>query len=107
MPKEPLPVFNYHPDPLDTGSIVESDDVCLVCGRMRGYLYRGPVYGLRRGEIRDSICPWCIADGSAHELYDVEFTDDVGRVPFGEYESIPKEVDEEIRFRTPGYLAWQ
>src|SRR5215216_1898862 len=109
MPKEPLPIFVYHPDPLDTGSVVESDDVCLVCGRMRGYLYEGPVYGYREkvGEISNNICPWCIADGSAHRLYDAEFTDDVGRVPFGEYEPIPHEVSEQIRFRTPGYTSWQ
>ena len=25
---EPLPRFVYHPDPIATGSIVESDEVC-------------------------------------------------------------------------------
>ena len=42
-----LPQFKYHPAPLTTGSIAPSDEVCEVCGRVRGYVYRGGTYGLR------------------------------------------------------------
>jgi uncharacterized protein CbrC (UPF0167 family) len=107
MPKEPLPVFVYHPEPMETGSIVESDDVCLVCGRIRGYLYRGSVYGIRNSEIRDNICPWCIADGSAHELYGVEFCDSVGFDGTDDWKSVPKETRDFVRQRMPSFFAWQ
>jgi hypothetical protein len=35
-------------------------------------LSRALTYGLR--ELR-TVCPWCKADGSAHEKFGVEFTD--------------------------------
>ncbi|REJ66450.1 MAG: hypothetical protein DWQ31_14945 [Planctomycetota bacterium] len=31
-----LPVFKYHPDPLDTGAIAASDAICACCGQSRG-----------------------------------------------------------------------
>jgi uncharacterized protein len=106
MPKEPFPFFVYHPDPLDTGSIVESDDVCLVCGRMRGYLYTGPVYGIGVKELRDHVCPWCISDGSAHELYGAEFQDRIG-LKEGDRKSVSNEIKDIVRHRTPGFSSWQ
>ncbi|WP_084910671.1 CbrC family protein [Burkholderia ubonensis] len=41
-----LPTFRYHPDPLGTGSVVESDARCVCCGVARGYRYAGPVYAI-------------------------------------------------------------
>ena len=64
---EPLPVFLYHPDPIATGSIQPSATPCKVCGQARGYIYTGPVYTEIRNRLDDAICPWCIADGSAHD----------------------------------------
>ena len=71
--QETLPTFRYHPDPIATGSIEASDTECVACKRARGHIYTGPVYS--EEELDNLICPWCIADGTAHELFDAEFTD--------------------------------
>jgi len=39
-----LPTFRYHPDPVQTGSIVERPVNCVCCGKRRDYTYTGPVY---------------------------------------------------------------
>ena len=67
-----LPAFRYHPDPVRSGSVVASDDPCACCGQARGYLYAGPLYG---EETEARVCPWCIADGTAHESLGAEFVD--------------------------------
>jgi uncharacterized protein CbrC (UPF0167 family) len=68
-----LPVFRYHPDPLKSGSIVPSDAECRCCGKRRGYIYTGPVYA--EADLDEALCPWCIADGSAHRTFDAGFVD--------------------------------
>jgi len=98
---EPLPVFRYHPDPVGTGSVVESDGTCRACGRARGFLYTGPVYAV--DELDDALCPWCIADGRAAATFDADFTDVGADVP----PDVPGPVIETVAHRTPGYLAWQ
>ena len=105
MPSNPLPTFKYHPDPIKTGSIEQSTRKCVCCGTARGYIYTGPVYG--EGDYDDSICPWCIADGSAHEKLDVTFHDEAGVGGNGEWDEVPESVIEEIAYRTPGFTAWQ
>jgi uncharacterized protein len=67
-----LPRFPYHRDPVASGSIKESDDPCECCGRIRGILYNGVVYAISRVQ---SLCPWCIADGSAADKFDATFFD--------------------------------
>ena len=63
---EPLPAFKYHPDPVATGSIkADPDAPCLACNRIRGYIYEGPAYSEKYDYLTHSLCPWCIADGSA------------------------------------------
>jgi uncharacterized protein CbrC (UPF0167 family) len=47
-------------------------------------------------------CPWCIADGSAAERFDANFTD-----AWGGPGDVPMPVLEEITRRTPGFSAWQ
>lgn len=71
-----LPAFRYHPDPLATGSVIRSDARCVCCGDVRGDVYAGPVYAV--DEYEQCICPWCIADGSAHARSDASFTDTYG-----------------------------
>ena len=93
-----LPIFPYHPDPLATGSVVESEAACAACGRARGYLYGGPVFA----EEEQAFCPWCIADGTAAAAFDAEFTD-VADAPA----DVPAEVLEAIAQRTPGFSGWQ
>ncbi len=95
-----LPEFPYHPDPLATGSIERSDVSCVSCGRSRGFAYAGPVYAVE--DLIDSLCPWCIADGSAAARFDATFTDDV---PVGD--DVRAEIVEAITKRTPGFGGWQ
>jgi uncharacterized protein len=100
-----LPTFKYHPDPVATGSVVESVVECICCERSRGYIYTGPVYA--EEEYQDRICPWCISDGSAQEKFDASFNDDAGIGGYGEWDEVPDEVIEEVAFRTPGFTGWQ
>lgn len=100
-----LPKFKYHPDPIKTGSVVKSDTVCECCGQVNGYIYTGPVFS--EEELDDCICPWCIADGRAHDEFDAEFTDFDGVGDYGTWGEIPEHIKEEVSFRTPGFCGWQ
>jgi uncharacterized protein CbrC (UPF0167 family) len=62
----PLPTFKYHPDPIRSGSIIASENICRCCTRARGYIYAGPTYS-EKDDLDAAICPWRIGDGSAHE----------------------------------------
>jgi uncharacterized protein CbrC (UPF0167 family) len=95
-----LPVFRYHPDPLSSGSIVASSARCRCCGESRKYVYAGSVYAGE--ELEDALCPWCIADGSAHLKFGATFVDPEAFPP-----DVPEEVMDEVTQRTPGYSAWQ
>ena len=105
MKKMTLPSFKYHPDPISTGSVVKSRTECVCCGQVRGYIYVGPVYA--EEEYDECICPWCIADGSAHKKLDAEFTDEDGIGNYGEWGKVNKRVREEVVYRTPGFDSWQ
>ncbi|RIA19754.1 hypothetical protein DFO61_4327 [Ectopseudomonas oleovorans] len=96
-----LPHFPYHKDPLATGVVKASDSVCRCCGLARGYIYTGPVYS--REHLRDRLCPWCIADGSAATRFDASFIGDHSLAESGVAESAIEEVD----LCTPGYSSWQ
>ena len=72
MSAHALPKFPYHRNPATSGSVQESDTPCECCGLTRGILYNGVIYSRKRIE---SICPWCIADGSAADRYDAVFFD--------------------------------
>jgi uncharacterized protein len=98
-----FPVFPYHTDPLGTGSIVRSDKPCLVCGQARGYIYALSTFG---PDNVDDICPWCIADGSAHEKFQVQFTD-WSSIGGSDWDEVPAAVCDEIAYRTPGFAGWQ
>ena len=100
-----LPAFRYHPDPLSTGSIVESESACICCGESRGYIYAGPVFAVE--DYDQCICPYCIANGTAHDTLEATFTDEEGIGGGGEWDAVPEEVIEEIAFRTPGFSGWQ
>jgi uncharacterized protein len=100
-----LPVFKYHPDPLATGNVVASDAECGCCGQSRGFIYTGPVYA--EDELNDALCPWCIADGSAHDKFDASFTDEVGIGGYGDWDSVPEHVISQVAYRTPGFAGWQ
>jgi uncharacterized protein CbrC (UPF0167 family) len=100
-----LPAFKYHPDPIATDSVEPSDAVCRCCGQQRGFIYTGPVFAAE--ELSAGICPWCIADGSAHEKFDAEFTDAAEVGGLAGTPAVPMSVIEEVAFRTPGFSGWQ
>jgi len=95
-----LPAFKYHRSPIQSGSVEESDKQCQCCGKVRGYIYAGPAYSEQ--DLDESICPWCIADGTAHSKFDATFIDEAV-LPADLSES----VIEELASRTPGFSSWQ
>ena len=97
--EDALPDFRFHPDPLRTGSIVKSTEACERCGEARGYVYAGPVYAVDEIEF---LCPWCIADGSAADEFDAEFT-----TVDGAPSDVSAQILEEVLRRTPGFSGWQ
>jgi uncharacterized protein len=99
---EPVPGFRYHSDPVKSEVIVASDGVCICCNQARGYMYVGPTY-TAKPDVRDNLCPWCVADGSAAAKLDVEFTE--GRGLFRA--NVPREIIDSVLKQTPGYFCWQ
>jgi uncharacterized protein len=101
----PLPTFKYHPDPIGTGSIEKSDATCVVCSRARGFIYKGHV--IADGDLDDALCPWCIADGSAHERLGAEFADSSYVGGTNGWCAVPPDVAREVATRTPSFVPWQ
>ncbi len=101
-----FPRFRYHPDPIATGSIEKSHATCESCEQPRGFAYVGPIFAI---EEHECVCPWCIADGTAHALLECEFTDreSIGVGGDQRWSPIPDHVADEIAFRTPGFSGWQ
>jgi uncharacterized protein len=97
-----LPSFRYHPDPVATGSVKPAPDTpCLGCNRIRGYIYNGPAYTEKNFILDNSVCPWCIADGTAAKQFGATFNDG------GTMDDVPAGVMTEIEERTPGFHGWQ
>lgn len=112
----PLPVFKYHPQPLETGVFSEDKTVtCACCQQPTNVYYTNPFY---TQQDVDYLCPWCIADGAAAEKFGGSFQDETS------LEGIESEFDDEGEFtgfknpwpeasvielteRTPGYCGWQ
>jgi uncharacterized protein len=100
-----LPKFKYYPDPVASGDIVESDAACACCGEARGYVYAGTVFADK--DYNNCICPWCIADGSAHQKLGATFIEDGAVGGYGDWDDVPEEVAAEINERTPVFSSWQ
>ena len=96
-----LPHFRYHPDPVGTGAVVSRPGTCPCCNQQREYVYVGSVYG--PAELREKICPWCIAEGSVAQKFGVMFSDDEPLLSAG----VPAEIATEVATRTLGYNSWQ
>jgi uncharacterized protein len=94
-----LPHFPYHPDPLASGSVEVSAELCACCGQRRGYLYCASVYTAQ--QPHGKVCPWCIADGSAAQRFEAEFVD------ASELDELDSATVEEVSRRTPGFVSWQ
>lgn len=98
---DPLPTFRYHPDPRGTGSVGKVGRFVRGLPSSNGlHVYGGPLYAIEEAE---AVCPWCIADGSAADRFDGQFTD-LGR---GGWERVPPDIKELILTRTPGFSGWQ
>lgn len=98
----PLPSFAYHPDPVATGAIERRPVSCRCCGQDREWVYAVAPYAV--DDLRDALCPWCVADGSAAARFDASFTD-LGDTDLPA--DLPDHVVDEIVHRTPGFSAWQ
>jgi len=96
-----FPQFRYHADPVASGVIRPSAQDCACCGRVRGFSYFGPVHDITMGERR--VCPWCIADGSAHGKLGMTFADITPLRTAG----VSEDIIREVVTRTPGYQSWQ
>jgi uncharacterized protein len=94
-----LPHFRFHPNPLKTKAIIPATIRCRVCNETRSFKYQGPFYS--ETEVED-ICPWCIANGRAAELFKGEFQDAASI----ETDLNPESLNE-LTKRTPGYTGWQ
>jgi len=81
--------------------IVASALTCRCCAQSRGYIYAGPVYG--DDDLHESLCPWCIADGSAASKLGASFADSHPLLKAG----IAPEIVDEVNLRTPSYISWQ
>ena len=103
MNVEDLPVFPYHRDPVASGSLRESVDPCECCGEARGILYNGSAYCV---EDVASLCPWCIADGSAASKYKAEFVDGFFCDSNYEMVDLTREAHEAVFCRTLGFSSF-
>jgi hypothetical protein len=56
-----------------------------------------------RDELRESLCPWCIASGAAAEKFDAVFSDDHSLIKAG----LASQIVAEVTRRTPGFTGWQ
>jgi uncharacterized protein CbrC (UPF0167 family) len=101
-----LPRFRYHPDPVATGSIQADDRACICCAEVRGFSYV-PVLPIPHQEDGDTVCPWCIADGTAHRRFGAAFVDPDAVGGYGDWDTVPAAVVEEIAHRTPAFTSWQ
>lgn len=102
-----LPNFKYHPDPIKTDSIKVSDVSCECCKRQMGYVYSGSLYSA--SDVSD-VCPWCIANGEAHQMFDIQFT--TLEPAIFDPENPPEQecsdaACEELLHRTPGFSSFQ
>jgi hypothetical protein len=95
-----LPAFHYHPDPIASGSIEPSTATCACCQQARGFVYTASAYG--EDEHVADICPWCIADGSAHRKLKVTFVD---AHPLSG--KVSHKIIDEVTCQTPGFATWQ
>ena len=92
------PVFRYYRDPFGTGAFEQSDDPCDCCGRATGYRYHGFLYA---EEEVESICPWCVGNGSAARKFDGMFVDDEG------LSGCSAKAVSELTERTPEFRSFQ
>ena len=97
-----LPRFPYLRDPIASGAVIISEAVCDCCGKARGAICSHSGYAIK---IPDSLCPWCVADGSAEQKYDLEFFDGYFCDAQMNSVSMPAETHRKVFARTPGFAT--
>eukprot|EP00977_Amphora_coffeiformis_P017451 scaffold5704_cov174-Amphora_coffeaeformis.AAC.1 len=125
---EPFPTFRYNAAPLETirssslsssssSSYSYSSPFCACCRRDRGYLYT-----TLDGTVE--VCPWCLADGTAHLQFPDAIMNDCDLVVQQQQQEkhqfegslyadgwnsniIPKQAWHELMYQTPRFIAWQ
>jgi uncharacterized protein CbrC (UPF0167 family) len=102
---EELPAFPLFRDPVGQESFEESDVECEACGRARGWVYTCGMYG--PGDLDRSLCPWCIADGSAAAKFGLSFNDATIYPCLEGSPQLPKDDQRMVETRTPGFTTWQ
>ncbi|WP_444946479.1 CbrC family protein [Microbulbifer sp. VTAC004] len=95
-----LPVFKYYPDPIGTGAIEKTNEECECCEKYRGYRATSTIYAIDEVE---TICPWCIFDGSAVAKFDGEFSSSHSLLS----DAIAMDIVKEVCERTPSFISWQ
>ncbi|WP_081790755.1 CbrC family protein [Deinococcus phoenicis] len=89
--------FPYYADPLADGCFKQEAITCEVCEQRREWAYTGGLYAANEP---DSLCPWCVADGSAAARFEGTFQD----VYFSETAST--ESRSAVLERTPRVVLW-
>ena len=96
-----LPTFPLFDNAPLSRVLVRSEQPCDCCGKATGWTYTGPFY---TAEDEPTLCPWCIADGSAAEKFEGTFND--GLHPDSKAKLAKPDLDL-IDTRTPGFQSWQ
>jgi uncharacterized protein CbrC (UPF0167 family) len=96
-----LPIFKYSPNAYRINVFDNEEGICDCCNENRSLRYTGSFYS---EEEPDYICPWCIENGKAAEMFEGEFNDYEG---IENAELIDKELLLEVSERTPSYVSWQ
>ncbi len=91
-----LPAFKYHPDPIGNKVVIQREAECPVCHHITGFAYVGPCYSQANPK---NICPWCIANGEAARVFELEFVYEYDLEPV-----VDESKKDELQHRTPGYF---
>lgn len=100
-----LPVFALFADPVGEGVFKRGEARCDACGRARGWVYDGPVYSAADEE--PTVCPWCIADGTAAAKLECTFNDGTIFPMLPGTAQLTEEDRVLVEERTPGFTTWQ
>jgi uncharacterized protein CbrC (UPF0167 family) len=97
------PIFPLFADPIREGVFKQSDKVCDVCGRGRGWIYTAATYGELDQPV---VCPWCIHDGSAAKK-GITFNDATIYPALPGTRQLSAKDRKWVEERTPGFNTWQ
>ncbi|HBB56227.1 MAG TPA: hypothetical protein DCZ49_08600 [Hyphomonadaceae bacterium] len=98
MIAESLPHFAFFVDPFKDDAFERSEEACACCGKPRGWRATCGIYS---EADPDTICPWCVADGSAARKFRGHFN------TLETVDGLSQEHAKAITERTPLPLTWQ